>query len=247
MKKVDLSIVIPAYNEEARIGRAILAAKKYLRERAIKGEIIVVDDGSKDKTAFEAKKFVSQNPPVRIIRLSKNTRKGGAVKRGILEGEGEIIAFMDADLSTPPEEFDKLLPGFREGFDVVIGSRATEGSKLEKHQKWYREWLGKAFSFLGKLLFVYGVSDTQCGFKAFKKEPAKKIFAKLTSYSPIFDMEALFLATCLGYKVKEVGVNWHHDPDTRLSYNFKKALAIFQELLRLKRHYRVFLPLKVKH
>jgi dolichyl-phosphate beta-glucosyltransferase len=246
-KNLFLSIVIPAYNEEGRIGRTIEQIENYFKSRKIKGEIIVVNDGSQDKTKKIVKEKIKKIKNLKLVNLNPNRGKGAAVKVGMLEGKGEIIAFTDADLSTPIFEMDKLIKRINNrDFQIAIGSRGLPGSKVEIRQSFFREQLGRIYGILTRLLVLRGIPDTQCGFKAFKKEVAKKLFDNPITPSPIWDIEILILATLKGCKIAQVPVIWRHDPVSRITYNLTKALKVFLELLKLKQKYKIWLPLKVQ-
>jgi dolichyl-phosphate beta-glucosyltransferase len=237
---IDLSVVIPAYNEEERLKKHLPAIQAYLAGRSY--EIIVVNDGSKDGTAR-----VAQALGVRLIDLNPNRGKGGAVKAGMLAAEGRYVLFTDADQSTPISEMEKLLEKLDAGYDIAIGSRAVPGSEVEQPQVWYRALAGKLFGVGARTLCIRGVHDSQCGFKAMKREVAQKVFRQVTSNSAIFDIEMLVVATREGYRVAELPVHWVHDPDTRIPYNLRRALRIWGELFRIRRAQRVGWPLKVRN
>jgi dolichyl-phosphate beta-glucosyltransferase len=234
-----LSVVIPAYNEEERLKKHVPDITTHLAGKTF--EIIVVNDGSKDGTARVAQSF-----PVRLIDLKPNRGKGGAVKAGMLAAQGRYLLFTDADQSTPISEVDKLLAKLEGGYDVAIGSRATPGAEVEQPQVWYRALAGKLFGLGTKLLCIRGIYDTQCGFKAMKREVAQTVFPQVTSNSAIFDIEMLVVATREGFRIAEVPVHWVHDPDTRIPYNLRRALSIWGELFRIRRAQRVGCSLKVK-
>jgi dolichyl-phosphate beta-glucosyltransferase len=237
----DLSVVIPAYNEEKRLRTHIPGIVSFLRSRNFKFEIVVVNDGSRDGTARAA-----QELGVKLIDLQPNRGKGGAVKAGVLAAQGGFVLFTDADQSTPISEVDKLLAKIDAGYDMAIGSRSVPGAEVKQPQVWYRALAGKLFGVGTKLLCVRGLYDTQCGFKLMRREVAQKIFPQVTSNTAIFDIEMLVVATREGYRVAEVPVQWVHDPDTRIPYNLLRALAIWGELFRIKCAQRLFWPLKVK-
>lgn len=235
-----LSIVIPAYNEEERLKRHIPDIVAHLRSKNF--EIIVVNDGSRDGTAQVAEKLGA-----RVINLSPNRGKGGAVKAGMLAAQGRYVLFTDADQSTPIAEVDKLLAKIeREGYGMAIGSRAVPGAEVEQPQVWYRALAGKLFGLATKVLCVRGLYDTQCGFKCMTREVAQKVFPQVTSATAIFDIEMLVVATRAGYRIAEVPVKWVHDPDTRIPYNMHRALRIWRELFRIRTAQRVGWPLKAK-
>jgi dolichyl-phosphate beta-glucosyltransferase len=240
-----LSVVIPAYNEQERLKRFVPGIVEYLRGKNLKFEIVVVNDGSRDGTAAMAGELAKTYPILRLIDLQPNRGKGGAVKAGMLDARGEYILFTDADQSTPISEVDKLLLKLeREGYDMAIGSRSVPGAEVEQPQVWYRALAGRLFGIGTKLFCIRGIYDTQCGFKAMKREVAQKVFAQVTSNSAIFDIEMLVVATREGYRVAEIPVKWVHDPDTRIPYNLQRALRIWVELLRIRHAQRVGWPLK---
>jgi dolichyl-phosphate beta-glucosyltransferase len=236
-----LSVVIPAYNEEQRLPRAVSQIATFLAGKDWEFEIVVVDDGSRDGTAAVASRL-----PVRLISYRPNRGKGGAVRAGMLAAGGRYVLFTDADQSTPIGELDKLLAKLEAGYDIAIGSRAVPGAQVEQPQAWYRMLSGKLFGLATKCLAIRGIADTQCGFKCMKREVAQKIFPQVTSDTAIFDIEMLVVATREGYRVAEVPVRWVHDPDTRIPYNVRRSIRIFGELFRIRRAHRVGWPLKAK-
>src|SRR6266566_5273383 len=174
---LDLSIVIPAFNEERRVPKAIERIGAYLTARPLRAEIIVVDDGSSDATPTLIESYRGKYPGLRLISNGANRGKGFSVRHGVLEARGEIVLFTDADLSTPIEEADKLLVALQEkGYDVAIGSRGVDRSLIEIHQSVFREQAGNLFNLLVRWIAGLEFSDTQCGFKAFRREPARIIF-----------------------------------------------------------------------
>ncbi|OGB94331.1 MAG: hypothetical protein A3H39_10535 [candidate division NC10 bacterium RIFCSPLOWO2_02_FULL_66_22] len=238
-----LTVIVPAFNEERRLPRAIHDIAGFLRSQDAEFEIIVVDDGSRDGTADTVAAFQAQDDHLRLMRLPQNQGKGAAVKAGMVGARGDVLLFTDADQSTSIDQLPRLLfPLLRSGFDIAIGSRAAKGARIVTGQVWYRQKLGKTFGVLAKLLLVRGYADSQCGFKCFRREAALAIFPYLTSNTALFDMEVLLLAARRGFRVAEVPVVWRHDPDSRLVYDLRKALAIVRELLRLRREWKVVLP-----
>jgi dolichyl-phosphate beta-glucosyltransferase len=241
-----LTVVIPAYNEQERLKRFVPGIVEYLRGKELEFEIVVVNDGSRDDTAQTARELARSFPMLRLIDLQPNRGKGGAVKAGMLDARGEFVLFTDADQSTPIMETDKLLVKLeRNGYDMAIGSRGVPGAEVEQPQVWYRALAGKLFGVGTKLFCIRGIYDTQCGFKAMKREVAQKVFSRVTSNSAIFDIEMLVVTTREGYRVAEVPVKWVHDPDTRIPYNLRRALSIWAELLRIRHVQRVGWPPKV--
>jgi len=242
-----LSIVIPSYNEEKRLKRAIPSIVTYLSAKQQPFEIIIVDDGSKDNTGGVTKEFSTKHPEVKLVSLQPNQGKGGAVKTGMLEAKGQFVLFTDADQSTPIEELDKLLIAIEQrGYDMAIGSRAAQGAEVEESQVWYRALAGKLFGIATKALCVRGIADTQCGFKCMKRSVAQKVFSQVTSSTAIFDIEMLVVTTREGFSIAEIPVKWVHDTDTRIPYNLKRAIMIWLELFRICTVQKVSWPLKAK-
>jgi len=237
-----LSIIIPAYNEENRIGNSLKLILRYLSKQDYNFEIIVVDDGSSDRT-IEKVKEIDSSGKIKILKNEINKGKGYSIKKGMLEAMGEYQLFSDADLSTPIEELEKFWKYLNEGYDIVIGSRALKDSILEVRQPFYREFMGRAFNFIVRFILGFKIKDTQCGFKIFKKEVAKHIFSiqKIKGWS--FDVEILYIASKLDYKIKEVPVRWINSPSSKVN-PLKDALRMFFDVSRLKREYRDLKPEK---
>ena len=244
MTDLELSILVPAYNEEQRILPTLARIVEYMDERGVPYEIIVVDDGSRDATRQVVHSFAADHPTVRLESYDDergnplNRGKGYAVRRGVLAAKGRNILFSDADLSTPIEEMEKLLPSINEGkCGVAIASRALAGSNLAVHQPWYREAMGRTFNAFVQRLAVPGIQDTQCGFKAFSGEAARRIFNKARIDGFGFDTEVLFLARKYGYRVLEVPVTWRHRENSRVS-PFVAPFQMMRELLQVRRNDR---------
>lgn len=213
----SISIVIPAYNEARRIGVTLERIERYFSGFAREVELIVVDDGSTDGTASIVAAFQGTRPtPVRLLRNPENAGKGMSVRRGVLEAKGDLILFSDADLSTPIEEYSKLEERVLAGFDLAIGSRVLPGSELIVRQPRYREWMGRILSILVRFLGLTEVEDTQCGFKLFARPAGQMIFEAQVINRFGFDVEILWLARKLGFKVAEVPVRWINDSNTRV-------------------------------
>jgi dolichyl-phosphate beta-glucosyltransferase len=208
MSEVRLSVVVPAYNEEVRLGRSLPKIFEYYSGQDYSFEVVVVSDGSSDSTAAIVREFCKERSQCRLVEYTPNRGKGYAVKTGMLEAKGELILFCDADLATPQEETVKLWKRIADGADVAIGSRPLRDSNLEIHQPFYREMLGRLGNKLIQLLAIRGIEDTQCGFKLFTAASANAIFrrCKLDGFS--FDFEALMIARDLGYRIDEVPIRW---------------------------------------
>jgi dolichyl-phosphate beta-glucosyltransferase len=212
MAQPYLSIIIPSYNEAERLPQTLVDMDKRLSGVDYSYEIVVVNDGSTDNTAGVVKNMAKIVKNLKLIDLRDNGGKGGTVRQGMLLATGKIRLFTDADNSTTIDQFEKMMPLFKEGADVVIGSRSIKGAKLDPPEPWYRQIPGK----LGNLVFqsalgLWGIWDTQCGFKAFTEEAAEKVFNISTIQGWGFDVEVLALAKRKGLKIKEIPVHWVND------------------------------------
>jgi len=210
------SVVIPAYNEEARIISSLEKLLTYVKVQGWRSEIIVVDDGSGDRTSEIVRSFATDNREIRLLKNSRNRGKGYSVRRGMLSAEGEVLLFTDADLSSPIEEIVKLLEAIRHGADIAIGSRWLRSSLQTQRQSLRRQVLGRAFNLLPRFLLGLNYKDTQCGFKAFTRRAAIAIFPLQKIEGWGFDPEVLFLGKRAGFKVIEVPVAWAHSEGTRI-------------------------------
>jgi glycosyltransferase involved in cell wall biosynthesis len=229
----ELSIIIPAYNEEKRLPRALAQIRDYfarVRPDAGEIEIIVVDDGSTDGTVRIVEERAPQEPFLRLVRNGENHGKGYSVRHGMLEARGRIALFTDADLSSPIEESAKLLAAIAAGHDVAIGSRALDRSLIEIHQSPYRELAGIIFNGFVRLFTGLPFHDTQCGFKAFVREPSRIVFEQQRIEGFGFDPEVLFLAKRHGLRTAEVPVRWAHDPATKV-HVVRDSLRMFGDLV----------------
>jgi len=238
---VFLSVVIPTYNKEDRIAAALETIIGYLAGKPFASEIVVVDDGSSDGTAEAARRALEGRVASKVIRREPNLGKGASVKEGVLAASGEVILFSDDDLSTPIEELDGLLAVLEAGADVAIGSRALAASEIRLRQRRPREWMGKAFNLLVRLLVLKGYPDTQCGFKAFRRKAALEIFSRLQTAGFGFDVEVLVLCRELGYRVAQVPVVWSDSRPSRLKI-FKGSWGMLKDLRRIRRLHRPARP-----
>jgi glycosyltransferase involved in cell wall biosynthesis len=228
----DLSIIIPAYNEERRLPRGLAKIRDYLAGRAFapgKVEIIVVDDGSKDRTAAIAEEWSREMPTLRLVPNGENRGKGYSVRHGMMEARGRVALFTDADLSAPIEEADKLLVALDQGNDVAIGSRAVNRALIFGHQSRLRELAGMVFNGFVRLFTGLPFQDTQCGFKAFLREPSQIVFEQQRIEGFGFDPEILFLAKRHGLRAVEIPVRWAHDPATKV-HVVRDSLLMFLDL-----------------
>jgi dolichyl-phosphate beta-glucosyltransferase len=234
MTSPDLSIVVPAFNEERRLPRSLEGIRAYLKSHSLRAEVIVVDDGSTDGTARLVELTRADFPELRLISNGRNRGKGFSVRHGMLESQGEIALFTDADLSAPIEEAEKLLAAVREGgYDGAIGSRAVDRGLIEIHQSPFREAAGIIFNRIVRLSTGLHFQDTQCGFKAFRREKALVIFEQQRTEGFGFDPEILFLAQRNGLRIAEVPVRWAHDPATKVSV-FGDSIRMFLDVLAIR-------------
>lgn len=213
----DLSIVIPAWNEAARIALTLEASAAYLERRGAPFELIVVDDCSRDATPAIVEEVAQRWPQVRLIRNDANRGKGYAVRQGMREARRALVGYMDADYKVPIDQIEKIVPRFDEGFDVVFGSRGTSGAVIEVAQPLYRRVGSRAFGWLMHTMVGLGhVVDSQCGFKFFTQAAAARLFSLQRVNGYLFDVELLCLAELLGMRGAEVPITWVNDPDSRL-------------------------------
>ena len=212
------SIVIPAFNESARILTTLQSVVGYVRERAWRAEIIVVNDGSQDDTAGVVRAFAAEAPEVRLIENPGNRGKGYSVRSGLLQSLGDVVMFTDSDLSAPIEEAALLFAAIEQGADIAIGSRWLESGRQTHRQPFYRQFFGRCFNAVTRMVMGLRFADTQCGFKAFTRTAAQTVFQLQTIEGWGFDPEILFIALKRGYRVVEVPVSWAHDERTRMSY-----------------------------
>lgn len=233
MNEINLSIIIPAYNEEDRIGPTLEEIFEFFDKQDYSAEVLVVDDGSSDKTIEAAKKAAQGREDFRVLENGSNRGKGYSVRHGMLEGKGDYLLFSDADLSTPIEETTRFLEKMQEGYHVVIGSRAMPESNIVTFQPWYRQLMGKTFNKIVRIMAVRGIKDTQCGFKMFTREAGRRIFSLQGVPRFAFDVEALFLARKLGYRICETPVTWKDSPRTRVS-TFRDSFSMFWAIFNIR-------------
>lgn len=241
MLNSSISVIIPAYNEEKTIEKALLAVDDFLVKNFANYEIILVDDASNDNTHNIASKLSRRITNLTIIKNSRNRGKGYSVKKGVFCAGSEYIVFSDADLSTPLDELSGFMNYLNDGADIVIGSRALRDSRIMKKQIITRRTMGRVFNLLIKIFLFRGINDTQCGFKCFRARIARELFSlqRLTGFC--FDAEILYLARKLKYPVKEVPVRWINREDSRVSMlgdSLQMLIDIFRIRLNdFRRHY----------
>ncbi len=216
LERVDLEVIIPAYNEQERIARTLARIAEYYSEQTYTWRCSVVNDGSKDETAKIAFNFAARDPRFRVLEYGGNRGKGFAVRYGILHADANRVLFCDADLATPQEETEKLWAAMDAGAPVAIGSRPLKDSDLEIRQPLYRELLGRAFNKAVQMLCVKGIDDTQCGFKMFTRDASLDIFKRCKLDGFGFDFEAMLIARDLGYEIAEVPIRWRHQEGSKV-------------------------------
>jgi dolichyl-phosphate beta-glucosyltransferase len=209
----ELSVIIPAYNEEHRLPKSLDAITTWMQTVPFAVEVLIVENGSQDHTTEIAESYACRFSNIRVIHSSKG--KGAAVRKGAMHSEGSYLFICDADLSMPIGEVEKFLPPYMMGYDVIIASREAPGARRYNEPR-YRHLMGRVFNFIVRLLVVPGFQDTQCGFKVFKKEAAIELFPLQTIEDWTFDVEILYLALQRGYRVEEVPINWYYNPDSRV-------------------------------
>jgi glycosyltransferase involved in cell wall biosynthesis len=230
MSHPDLTIVIPAYNESARIEAALERVMTCIDEQGWDAEVLVVDDGSTDDTPAIVERWMEVYPRLNLVQNPGNRGKGYAVRNGLLQAAGDVVMFTDADLSAPMVEAERLMAALADGADVAIGSRWMDRSRQTIHQPLYRQFFGRCFNWVTRTVMGLPFKDTQCGFKAFKRDAAQVIFRLQTIERWGFDPELLFIARKLEYNVREVSVTWGHDERSRMSY-LKDGLKMLEEMV----------------
>lgn len=231
---MHLSVIVPAYNEEKRLPKTLAEFDGYLKNQDYDYEILVVDDGSKDRTVRVAKSLIASIKNLKVTGYQKNQGKGYAVRFGMLEAKGDFRLFTDADNSTSIDQIEKIWPWFEKGYDIVIGSRDVKGAVLDPPQPWLRQIiLGEGFKLYRKIVMgLWTIEDTQCGFKCFKAKAVEDIFPKCRINRFAFDPEILLLAEKMGYKIKEIPVYWKNDLESKVKFNSMIKMA--QDIMKIK-------------
>lgn len=231
---MHLSVIIPAYNEEKRLPNTLRSVNDYLCRQSFDYEILVVDNGSKDKTAQVVREMAGEMKELALIQGFSGRGKGFAVKKGMMAAKGDFRIFVDADNSTSIDQIEKMWPEFEKGADIVIGSRDVKGAVLDPPQPWLRNAvLGEGFKLYRKLIIgLWKIQDTQCGFKCFTGKAAEQIFPKCRINHFAFDPEVLVIAEKCGYRIKEVPVYWKNDLDSKV--NFKGIIKMALDMVKIR-------------
>ncbi|HVO57127.1 MAG TPA: dolichyl-phosphate beta-glucosyltransferase [Dongiaceae bacterium] len=230
----ELSIIVPSYNEELRLPPSLERIAAYIDASRRPTEVLVVNDGSTDRTADVAAGFASRIANLRVLENGANRGKGYSVRHGMMEARGDVVLFTDADLSAPIEEADKLLVAVREqNYDIAIGSRAVDRSLIAVHESKFREFAGIVFNRIVRLVLRLPFVDTQCGFKAFRRERCRIVFEQQTIERFGFDPELLYLARHHGLKAVEIPVRWSHSPATKISM-MRDSVQMFVDVFTIR-------------
>lgn len=228
---MHLSVIVPAYNEEKIIADTISRLSAYFRKKPFEAEIIVVDDGSRDRTVGVADAAAKGHANVRVLRSPKNQGKGGACRIGALAAKGEWRLFLDADLSTLPEEYEKFVP-YMGTHEVIIGSRCLPDSVITVRQPFFREIVGRMLNLVFRIVMGLPFADTQCGFKLYH-ERTRAVFEEQRVTGWMFEVETLFLARKKGFKIKEVPIVWAHDASS--SVKLSDFFGIIRDLIKIRK------------
>lgn len=224
-----LSIIIPAHNEQNRLPDTLEQVFRFLNERSFTSEVIVVENGSSDRTYEVAQQFARQHQNLRVIQSERG--KGAAVQRGMLAAQGQYRFMCDADLSMPVEEIIKFIPPALEDFDIAIASREAKGA-VRYNEPSYRHIGGRGINFIIQALILPGLNDTQCGFKLFRAEVAQDLFSRQTLHGWSFDIELLYIARRHGYRIKEIPIHWYHFSDSKVNA-LRDAVRMIQDIFRI--------------
>lgn len=230
---MSYSLVIPAYNESSRIRPTLDEILRYIAQQKWNAEILVVDDGSRDDTAAIVREYARAHPQIQLVQNPGNRGKGYSVRNGMVHARGDICLFTDADLSSPIAEAEKLFDAIRKGADIAIGSRWLRAELQTERQPLYRQAFGRIFNMLLRIVLGLRFRDTQCGFKAFRREAAQRIFPLQRIERWGFDPEILFLARRMSFRTVEVPVIWAHSEGTRL-HPFRDGLRMFGDVMRIR-------------
>lgn len=231
--QVELSIIVPAYNEERRLPPTLIDIIDFFDRKALSYEVLVIDDGSKDGTAEVVRKFERVRNQVRLIQLPRNYGKGHAVRLGVLNSRGSNILFADADGATPIQEFDRLQSAISTGADVAIGSRAIASKETKVATSFHRRFLGRVFNKCVNVILLPSIADTQCGFKMFTRKAALFLFRRQRADRFSFDVELLYMAHKADLAIKEVPINWTNVPGSKVNLVLD-SLSMFRDVFRFR-------------
>jgi dolichyl-phosphate beta-glucosyltransferase len=229
-----LSIIIPAHNEQNRLPATLDQILQFLKQQSFTSEVIVVENGSTDRTYELAQKFARQHENLRVIQSEKG--KGAAVQYGMLTAQGDYRFMCDADLSMPVEEIVKFIPPTLQNFDIAIASREAKGA-VRYNEPSYRHLGGRGINFLIQTLILPGLNDTQCGFKCFRAEVAEDLFKRQTLMGWSFDIELLYIARRHGYRIVEIPIHWYHFSDSKVSA-LRDSVHMIQDIFRIRANAR---------
>ncbi len=231
---MDISIVIPAYNEEKRIALTLEKSVEFLQQRSWECELLVVDDGSSDRTVDQVREFAQQQPLARCLQNERNRGKGYSIRHGVQQARGQYIGFMDADYKTDISALDQVVPRLEEGYDGVIGDRSLGQTHIAVARRRYRQFGSDLFKrLLRTLMGLEEFGDTQCGFKFFQADILRDLFARQRVDGYMFDVESLYLAKKFGYTIKEFPVKWENDPSSKLRIIYDTA-RMFKHLAQIR-------------
>ena len=231
MGKPFLSIIIPAYNEENRLPKTLEQVFCFLHKQDYLAEVLVVENGSQDRTLQVAQSFCDQYPQLRVLQ-NQSRGKGLAVKRGMLEAQGEYRFMCDADLSMPVDEISRFLPPSMDNYDIAIASREALGA-VRYHEPYYRHFIGRGYNLLIRLLALPGLQDTQCGFKCFRGALVEELFGLQTLAGWSFDVEVLFIGRLRGCRIVEVPIPWYYNPESKIRL-FQDSVNMGKDLITMR-------------
>ena len=231
---MDLSIIIPAYNEETRIGLTLERTVGFLSSRSWDYELLIVDDGSRDRTGEVVERWSRENPAILCLRNQANGGKGYSIRRGVERSRGEFVGFMDADYKTDIATLDSVMVEFENQADGVIGDRTLSSSQILVQRRRFRQWGSEVFRrLLHRSIGLRHFTDTQCGFKFFRAEVMRELFRRQRVDGYMFDVEILVIAAEMGYDIRKVAVHWEDDPDSRFS-PVSGTIRNIRELMQIK-------------
>jgi len=231
---VFLTVIVPVFNEEQRVEIAVPRLFQYLEQEFGKWEVLYIDDGSTDNTYQLLSRIQQEHPGLRVIRSKKNLGKGNAIRLGLQEAKGDFVMFSDADFSTPIEETGKLLDALHKNHDIAIGSRGLKASNIEVRQSWARENMGKMFNRIIRAILPLKISDTQCGFKMFRKESLLIILPRMQMNGFAFDVEMLMIGQIHGMRIAEIPVTWRNAKGSKV-HPIRSSIQMLKDVIAIRR------------